>query len=208
MSETLHGTGFDLVPLQPALHGARLHNLFSDATIWQYLRDGPFATAELYTAHLQSFLSYTAFAAYIIVDQASGDILGKMSLLHPEPDCRGLEIGYVVFAAPAKGAGSGKAAVALLIETAFTRIGCDVMKWRCDARNIASAKFAEKLGFEHKETILKQLVVKGVERDTLCFELPRARWAGSDLLPKGSAFIGSHFSGFGPLLTVDDTPMG
>ncbi|MDD7973627.1 GNAT family N-acetyltransferase [Roseinatronobacter alkalisoli] len=175
-SETLRGTGFDLVPLQSALHGATLHDLFADDATWQYLRDGPFATAALYTAHLHDFLHHTAFAAYVITDPATGGILGKMSLLHPEPACRGLEIGYVVFAAPAKGGGIGKAAVALLIAAAFTQFGCDVLKWRCDARNIASARLAEKLGFAHTQTILKQMVVKGVDRDTLCFALPKARW--------------------------------
>ena len=175
-SETLHGTGFDLVPLQPGLHGAALHGLFADAATWQYLRDGPFATEALYTAHLHDFLHNTAFAAYVIKDTASGNLLGKMSLLHPEPACRGLEIGYVVFAGPAKGGGVGKAAVTLLIDAAFTRFGCDVLKWRCDARNIASAKLAEKLGFAHRQTILKHMIVKGVERDTLCFDLPKAHW--------------------------------
>lgn len=142
------------------------------------MRDGPFATTALYTAHLHDFLHHTAVAAYVITESATGGILGKMSLLHPEPACRALEIGYVVVAAPARGGGIGKAAVAVLITTAFTRFGCDVLKWRCDARNIASARLAGKLGFVHTQTIVKQMTVKGVHRDTLCFVLPKAQWCG------------------------------
>ncbi len=175
-SVEIRGADINLVPLDPARHAASLFALFQDDNIWRYLRDGPFETLDMYRSHLWHFLSHTAFAAYVIVEKTSGAILGKVSLMHADPKCRSLEIGYVVFGAKATGHPFGKQAISLLIDAVFTQFDCKICKWRCDARNIASAKLSAKFFFTHSATIHRHLLIKGVHRDTKIFQLKRNIW--------------------------------
>lgn len=175
-TQKINGTEIDLVPLVPANHAGPLLTLFSAKEKWAYLRDGPFYDILSYTAHLNEFQYRTAVAAYVIVEMRTGDILGKMCLLHAKPAAKSLEIGYCVFGDRIIGHPFGKQAIALLLDAVFNLFACELCEWRCDARNIASAKFATKFSFKQIEFIQNHIIVKGQQRDTIVFQLQRGTW--------------------------------
>ncbi|WP_166416719.1 GNAT family N-acetyltransferase [Cochlodiniinecator piscidefendens] len=176
MRSDIDGTEVSLVPLSPDLHAETLFDLFLEEKTWIHLRDGPFKSVEDYQVHLEQYLLVTAFAGFVIQENRTGDVLGKMSLLHADPVRNRVEIGYVVFGAQAKGTYLGKQALAVLIDTVFATYGFEVCEWRCNARNIPSAKLASKFCFEQTAEIQNHMVVKGAMRDTKIFELNREKW--------------------------------
>lgn len=178
VKQEIGGTEVNLVPLVPVVHAKALLALFTKAEKWTYLRDGPFLNLPAYTEHLKNFQLQTAVAAYVITERRTGDILGKVSLLHANVASKSIEIGYCVFGDRLIGHPSGRQAIGLLLDVVFERFGCNLCEWRCDVRNIASAKFAKKFSFRQTEILENHMVVKGHYRDTLVFQLKRRDWAG------------------------------
>lgn len=82
---------------------------------------------------------------YLIVDEASGEVLGGCGL-HGRLGRQGLEIGYWVHA---DHVGRGLATVAsrALTDAAFTVPGVERVRIRCEEANVASARVPAKLGY-------------------------------------------------------------
>ena len=77
---------------------------------------------------------------------ASGHHLGCASLHDPDWGLRAFGIGYWLRAS-AVGRGYATEAARLLVDLAFERLGARRVELRCDARNEASRRVAERVGF-------------------------------------------------------------
>ncbi len=89
---------------------------------------------------LRADLTVGVFAA------ASGHFLGCASLNEPDWNLRAFELGYWLRAS-AVGRGYATEAARLLVDLAFGPLGARRVELRCDARNGASRRVAERVGF-------------------------------------------------------------
>jgi RimJ/RimL family protein N-acetyltransferase len=93
------------------------------------------------------------------------------------PEWRNAEIGMWIRASHA-GQGLGARALAALLRWGFEDWGWERLTWRCDTRNLASARVAEKNGLRLEGTHRSDaLDVDGRRRDTHMFAILREEWA-------------------------------
>lgn len=86
------------------------------------------------------------------------------------------EIGMWISAAQA-GSGLGTRALAALLEWGFTEWPWRRLVWRCDTRNLASARVAEKNGLIREGTLRSdEFDVEGQRRDTHIYAILRDEW--------------------------------
>lgn len=88
------------------------------------------------------------------------------------------EIGMWVSAAHA-GQGLGTRALAALLAWGFNEWPWQRLVWRCDTRNLASARVAEKNGLTREGTLrADDFDVAGTRRNTYIYAILRHEWAG------------------------------
>lgn len=175
----LHGRYVSLIPLDPGVHTERLYAACHGPgceELWRFLRDGPFPDVPTYRLHLESISGLDGFMPFVIMDNGSGDVVGKVSLMRYSPMHRSVEIGYVLFAPVLQNSRGGTEALCLIARHVFEYMGCRRCEWRSDAANQASARAALRFGF-HAEGILRQhMIVKARSRDTAVFSLLYVEW--------------------------------
>ena len=97
----LRGRYVSLIPLDLAVHVEPLYAACHGPACedsWRFLRDGPFADVPAYRAHLEAIAGLDGFMPFVITDNGSGDVVGKVSLMRYSRIHRSVEIGYVLFA--------------------------------------------------------------------------------------------------------------
>jgi RimJ/RimL family protein N-acetyltransferase len=99
---------------------------------------------------------------FLAEDAASSTRLGRVGLLLGEPGAA--EVGYWVDSR-ARNRGVATTAVRAVCQWAVTTAGIELIKWRCQAGNIASRRVAEKAGFLVEATLRKRRVCDGVRVD-------------------------------------------
>ncbi|MEW9677873.1 GNAT family N-acetyltransferase [Lentibacillus sp. L22] len=102
--------------------------------------------------HRANFLLRDSFAFYML-DKSSGEFIGTCSLVKVDWQVRLFEIGYWIRES-ASGQGYMSEAVDGLTQFAFRNIQANRIEIRCDTRNVASCRVAERCGY-HLEAILK-----------------------------------------------------
>ncbi len=75
------------------------------------------------------------------------------------------------------GQGLGTDALKALLEWGFTGWPWEKLSWRCDTRNAASIRVAEKAGMRREGVLVSNAIaVDGVRRDTCCYGLTRGEY--------------------------------
>lgn len=122
---------------------------------------------------LRTDLSLGIFAA------DSGDYLGGTGLHEPDWQLRSFEIGYWL-CSTATGHGFATEAVQLLRDFAFRDLRAQRVHLRCDVRNEASRRVAERCGFVLEGTLRNALAIpSGEPADWLVFALVPEDWERS-----------------------------
>lgn len=137
---------------------------------------GPFADVAAYQAHLEAIARMDGFAMFVIMDNGSGDVVGKVSLIRYSPTHRSVEIGYVLFAPVLRNSRGGTETLYLLACHVFGYLGCRRCEWRTDVANQASARAALRVGFKVEGVLRRHMIVKGRSRDTAVFSLLDMEW--------------------------------
>lgn len=202
-SITLHGQFCRLEPLRAGDHGASLWQAWGqaeDARGWTYLSVGPFDTEA-------DFMQYVAGAErsadpfhFAVVDTASGQALGSLSLMRIDPANGSIEVGFVVFSPLLQRTALATEAHFLLMKYAFETLGYRRYEWKCDSLNGPSRRAALRLGFRFEGLFRQMGIYKGRNRDTAWFsiidsEWPRvksafARWLAADNMESGVQRVG------------------
>jgi len=123
------------------------------------------------------FVSHRDFF-YGIFDGKGVRIMGGAGL-HPRVGPGAREIGYWISKGHTQ-QGFATESGAALTTVAFEIDGVERVEIHCDPRNQASARVAEKLGFEHRETLIgDKTSPNGELRDTMIWIMMAADYAGS-----------------------------
>ena len=113
-----------------------------------------------------------------VARRETGDLIGICSLFHWHPECRRMEIGYIL-ARPYWGSGYMTEALTTLIDFAFSSLGLHRLEADIDPRNGASARVLERLGFQKEGHLRERWIVGGEVSDTALYGLLASDWANN-----------------------------
>ena len=154
----------------------------TDPEVCRYMIWGP-NTPDQTRDHLQhrvsALQSETARRAFelLIVEKATGEVIGGAGLRVPDSDDLDGSLGYVL-ARSRWGQGIMPEACAKLLEVAFGWFGLHRVWASTDAENLASQRVLEKLGMRREAHFVQNQLVKGQYRDTRVYALTESEyWA-------------------------------
>lgn len=174
----LAGRLCSLEPLDANVHAAELHEAYAlDAGggLWEFMAYGPFATAAEYRSWVEARQAASDPLFFAIVDARDGKPAGVASYLRIDPPNGVIEIGHLAFSPRLQRTPAATEALYLMLAHAFG-LGYRRCEWKCNARNAASRRAAERLGFTFEGIFRQHMVVKGRNRDTAWYAIVDSDW--------------------------------
>jgi RimJ/RimL family protein N-acetyltransferase len=111
-----------------------------------------------------------------VVDQATGNAVGTLSLMRIDPAHGAIEVGNVTFSPLMKRTPVSTEAQYLLMKFVFDALGYRRYEWKCDALNAPSRQAALRLGFSFEGIFRQAVIYKGRSRDTAWFSIIDSEW--------------------------------
>ncbi|WP_434602393.1 GNAT family N-acetyltransferase [Pseudomonas sp. Z4-7] len=175
----LEGRFIRLEKLDPARHADGLWQALegpdADPKLWDYLPYGPFKERSGFDTWLNNHAANIDPYFFSVIDRASGDVQGILSLMSIVPAQGRIEIGHVTFGAPMQRSPKSTEAVYLLAKECFA-LGYRRLEWKCNNANARSRYAAERLGFTFEGVFRQHMVVKGQNRDTAWYSMLDSEW--------------------------------
>ena len=113
---------------------------------------------------------------FACVDPGSRRTNGFLAYMRDEPAHRSVEIGDVLFGAGLQRTPAASEAVYLLLRHAFEAMGYRRVEWKCDTRNAASYRAAERFGFTFEGVFRQHMIIRGQSRDSAWFSMLDHEW--------------------------------
>ena len=115
--------------------------------------------------------------AFVVLETATGKVLGSSSYHDIVPAIKRLEIGYTWYAKSVQRSHVNTTCKLLLMTHAFETLGCHVVGWRTDNFNFASQAAIERLGAK-KDGVIRGHALRrdGTIRDTVMYSLLAGEW--------------------------------
>ncbi len=175
---TLTGHGVRLEPLS-LMHDAGLSEAARDGELWN-LRVTSVPEPGQAGAYIQTALDGLAaghMLPFVVIDQASGKIMGTTRYHDIIAPVARLEIGYTWYAKSHHRSHVNTACKLLLLTHAFDSLGAAVVGWRTDNFNFASQRAIERLGAK-KDGIIRHSALRrdGTVRDTVMYSVIAGEW--------------------------------
>lgn len=166
-----------LEPLDPKRHGADLWRAVAghDA-IWTWMAYGPFADEAAFMAWLDTRVPLDDPLSFAVVDKASGQALGIVTLMRIDQPNGAIEIGNILYAPAMQKTPLATEAVYLMARHAFEDLGYRRFEWKCDDGNAPSKKAAKRFGFTFEGLFRQHMIVKGKNRNTAWFSIVDHEW--------------------------------
>ena len=175
---TLVSAALRLEPMTPD-HVAGLDAAAKDGELWN-LRvtsvPAPGDTAAYVAAALKGQAD-GHMLPFVVVDAASGRVIGSSRYHDIVPAVDRVEIGYTFYAQRYQRTHVNSACKLLLLTHAFETVGCEVVGLRTDNYNFASQRAIERLG-ARKDGVLRHHALRrdGTVRDTVMYSLAAGEW--------------------------------
>ena len=147
----------------------------ADQALWKYLAYGPFTEREDFDHWLDSNAASSDPLFYSVIDLASGQTQGILSLMSIVPEQGRIEIGHIAFGAAMQRTPKGTEAIYLLGKKAF-ELGNRRLEWKCNNDNARSKRAAERFGFTFEGVFRKHMVIKDQNRDTAWYSITDDEW--------------------------------
>lgn len=175
-ADALTGRYARLEKLSVEAHAAALMraNSVSDA-IWDFLPYGPFASTAAYQRWIEKVTAGDDPQIYAVKNLDSGQWEGVAGYLRISPVAGSIEIGHVNFSPALQRTRAATDAMFMMMGRAFDA-GYRRCEWKCDARNLASRRAAERLGLSYEGVFRQANVLKGRNRDTAWFAAIDLEW--------------------------------
>lgn len=146
---------------------------------WAWLPHGPFPTAAAFRGYLR-FAAMSGDETLWAVrphdaDGTPGPAAGWLGLLDAQPAHAAIELGNIWFPPGLARTRAATDAIFLLLDHAFA-LGYRRVAWKCDARNEASRRAAERLGFALDGVLRAHMIVRGRRRDSAYYSLLEGEW--------------------------------
>ena len=177
----LEGRFVSLVPVDPEVHGHGLYATSHDgsdeaARMWTYLAYGPWPDEPSMRAWLDPLPASDDPLFFAVIDRATGDPVGIVTMMSIEPAMRHLELGNIWFSPRAQRTRANTESVYLMLREAFDELGNRRVEWKCDALNARSRAAAERLGFTFEGVFRQHMIIKERNRDTAWYAMLDHEW--------------------------------
>jgi N-acetyltransferase len=152
----------------------------SDGKLWELFYTavpGP-ETIEAYLTAAEAETAFGRAMPFVVIDKASGKIVGATRYMRMKPDAKRLEIGTTFYAASAQRSPMNSEAKLLLLTHAFEAMGCLCVQFRTDAFNFASQRAIERLGAKRDGVLRNHSILNGRNRDTVVYSIIANEWVG------------------------------
>jgi N-acetyltransferase len=175
---TLQSAAVRLEPMT-ADHAAALEAAARDGELWN-LRitsvPAPHETATYVAVALQGSAE-GHMLPFVVVDAASGRVIGSTRYHDIVPAVERLEIGYTWYSKSWQRSHVNTTAKLLLMQHAFETLGAKLVGWRTDNYNFASQRAIERLGAK-RDGVLRHHALRrdGTVRDTVMYSLTTGEW--------------------------------
>jgi N-acetyltransferase len=175
---TLTGGSIRLEPLRTEHVGA-LEAAARDGELWN-LRvtsvPAPGETAAYVAAALKG-QDDGHMLPFVVVDAASGGVIGSTRYHDIVPAVERLEIGYTWYGSSWQRTHVNTTCKLLLMQHAFETLGAQLVGWRTDNYNFASQRAIERLG-ARRDGVLRHHALRrdGTVRDTVMYSLAAGEW--------------------------------
>jgi N-acetyltransferase len=175
---TLTGGSIRLEPLRTEHVGA-LEAAARDGELWN-LRvtsvPAPGETAAYVAAALKG-QDDGHMLPFVVVDKASGGVIGSTRYHDIVPAVERLEIGYTWYGSSWQRTHVNTTCKLLLMQHAFETLGAQLVGWRTDNYNFASQRAIERLG-ARRDGVLRHHALRrdGTVRDTVMYSLAAGEW--------------------------------
>lgn len=173
---TLAGRHATLVPLA-AEHAPGLAEASADGEGWRLWYTTVPAPEDV-AADIAARLARQAAGAAVpfAVLDASGAPVGMTQYMNIPPDPTRLEIGGTWYAGRVRRTGVNTECKRMLMEHAFTVLGCLAVEFRTHHLNTASRRAIERLGARLDGILRRDRIIKGLVRDTAVYSITAEEW--------------------------------
>lgn len=113
---------------------------------------------------------------FACVDPVSGCARGLLAFMRDEAAHRSVEIGDVLFGVGLQRTPAATEAVYLLLRHAFEEMKYRRVEWKCDTRNAASYRAAQRFGFTFEGVFRQHMIIRGQSRDSAWFSMLDHEW--------------------------------
>lgn len=144
-----------------------------DGSMWTYMGVGPFASASEMEEVSAGWLASRDPLFFVFETEERPRGWGSYMRITPEHGV--LEVGNLAFSPSFRRTAAATEAMYLMMRHAFS-LGYRRYEWKCDSRNVASRRAAERLGFTYEGTFRQHMVYKGRNRDTAWYSVVDREW--------------------------------
>lgn len=114
--------------------------------------------------------------AFAVIDRASGRCEGRLSLMRITPEHGVVELGGILWGPAIARTRVATDAFFLIARYVFETLGYRRLEWKCNTRNEASRRAAERFGFEFEGVFRQHMMLKGENRDTAWYGMIDGDW--------------------------------
>ena len=171
----------DLVTLVPMRlhHKEALIEAVSDGKLWELWYTGvpsP-STVDEYIAFALSENEADRALPFVVIENATNNVIGSTRYLNAEPNHRRLEIGSTWYAKRFQRTGVNTECKLLLLSHAFEQLNSIAVEFRTHWHNHASRNAISRLGAKQDGVLRNhQIGTDGIYRDTVVFSIIEAEW--------------------------------
>lgn len=174
----LDGTTIVLEPLEVE-HTDALTSIGLDPELWR-LTTIEVRTAEEMRRYVEEALEARDSGSalpFVVVDRATGDIIGSTRFHSFDARHRRIEIGFSWLVRSRQRTGANTEAKYLLLSHAFESLGCIRVQFRADAENAPSRRALERIGASF-EGVLRSFVISRTKgtRSLAMYSIVREEW--------------------------------
>jgi RimJ/RimL family protein N-acetyltransferase len=160
-------------------HAAALEAAARDGELWNLRVTSVPAPGET-AAYIENGLKGYAeghMLPFVVVDTASGRVIGSTRYHDIVPAVDRVEIGYTWYAKTWQRTHVNTTCKLLLLQHAFETLGAQLVGWRTDNYNFASQRAIERLGAK-KDGVLRHHALRrdGTVRDTVMYSVTAGEW--------------------------------
>ncbi|RST83114.1 N-acetyltransferase [Aquibium carbonis] len=175
----LEGRLVRLEPLDAARHGDGLYAASTAPGAEERFR-WLFENAPADRGSFQLWLEKSAASEdplfFVVVDKATGRVLGRQALMRIDPAFGVIEIGNICWGPEMARRPAATEAFFLFARHVFDDLGYRRYEWKCNHRNEPSKRAAERFGFTFEGVFRQHMIVKGENRDTAWFSIIDQEW--------------------------------
>jgi RimJ/RimL family protein N-acetyltransferase len=113
---------------------------------------------------------------FACVDPQTDRACGFLAYMRDEPAHRSVEIGDVLFGGAMARTPAATEAVYLMLRNAFEAMNYRRVEWKCDTRNVASYRAAQRFGFTFEGVFRQHMIIRGESRDSAWFSMLDGEW--------------------------------